>query len=189
MHTEFHSHPCVSDEDSFSKAPGLVFRHINTSPEVSALFAKLFLFQAAQGKTLVRSLRSATLHPGQMILCQAIEETPGLSQRELADRIGIKPATVAVMLQKMENSGLISRVADAIDRRISRIHITDKGKEANITANDLLGDFLTETLGRLTKERVDAFSQTLTDLHRLNEEYQRTHFREDKSDETSSEIL
>lgn len=189
MHTDFPSRSCISDKDAFAKAPGLVFKNIYTSPEVSMLFAKLFLFQGVQGKNLVRALRSETLHPGQMILCQAIEDSPGLSQRELADRIGIKPATVAIMLQKMENSGLINRKADTIDRRISRIFIADRGKEANVTASNLLGEFLSETLGKISREESDAFSKTLSQLLHLNREYQRTHLLEDKTDEASAEIL
>lgn len=189
MHPDFSSHTCASERDSLTQSPDFVFSDSNTSPEVSALFTKLFMFQAMQGKTFVRTLRSVTLHPGQMILCQSIEKSPGLSQRELADRIGIKPATVAIMLQKMENSGLISRMNDSLDRRISRIYITQQGKDANIAATSLLGSYLTETLGRLTKEQIDTFSQILTDLLSLNEEYQRTHFREEQTDETSSEIL
>lgn len=189
MHTDIHSNSCISNKEAFSKAPKIVFQNINTSPDISKLFAKQFLFQAVQGKNLVRMLRSADLHPGQMVLCQTIEDSAGLSQRELADRIGIKPATVAIMLQKMEKSSLISRRADTLDRRISRIYITDCGKEANVAANDLLGDFLNETIGKLSPEKADAFSQTLSELLHLNNEYQRIHFREDKSDEVSSEVL
>ena len=40
----------------------------------------------------------------------------------------IKPATVNVMIKRMEKSGFLRKEQDVQDLRISRIFITDKGK-------------------------------------------------------------
>ena len=42
----------------------------------------------------------------------------------------IKPPTVNVTVQRLEKAGLLYREADEKDQRISRIYLTEKGKQA-----------------------------------------------------------
>lgn len=68
------------------------------------------------------------LHPGQeSVLCHLWNED-GLTPSELAQRLGVQPATVSKMLSRMERSGLISGCRDATDGRITRLHLTDAGQ-------------------------------------------------------------
>ena len=53
----------------------------------------------------------------------------GLSQKEIAQKLGIKPPTVNVSIQRMEKGGYVYRQADLKDQRVTRIYLTDKGKE------------------------------------------------------------
>lgn len=50
----------------------------------------------------------------------------GMTQRELADKVGIETPTLAVMIDKMEKERLVIRKNDKQDRRIKRIFITSK---------------------------------------------------------------
>ena len=70
-------------------------------------------------------LREDGLSPAQVGAMKDIIRTPGLSQRELADKLHIQRATATVMLQKMEKSGYIDRRPDQDDQRISRIYPTE----------------------------------------------------------------
>lgn len=73
-----------------------------------------------------RSLfRDDGLPPAQAGAMKVIIRHPGLSQRELADKLHIQRATATVMLQKMEKAGLIRRENDREDQRISRIYPSD----------------------------------------------------------------
>lgn len=54
----------------------------------------------------------------------------GLSQREIAEKLHIKPPTVNVTVQRLEKAGFLYREADEKDQRISRIYLTEKGKQA-----------------------------------------------------------
>ena len=73
-----------------------------------------------------RSLfRDDGLPPAQAGAMKVIIRHPGLSQRELADKLHIQRATATVMLQKMEKSGYIDRRPDQEDQRISRIYPTE----------------------------------------------------------------
>ena len=73
-------------------------------------------------------LREDGMSPAQMSALRDIIKEPGMSQRELADRLHIQRATATVMLQKMEKAGYIDRRPDRSDQRISRIYPTEQGR-------------------------------------------------------------
>lgn len=78
-----------------------------------------------------RLIRDYDVYPGQPPLLLKLSDTDGLSQRELADSKGVKPATLTVMLQRMEKTGLIRRAADEKDQRVTRVYLTEKGRGAS----------------------------------------------------------
>lgn len=51
----------------------------------------------------------------------------GLSQRELADRMGVEGPTLVRHLDRLEKEGLIERRRDPVDRRVTRIAVTGAG--------------------------------------------------------------
>lgn len=51
---------------------------------------------------------------------------PGLTQKEIADKIGIESATLVPVIDKMEDEGLLKRKSDLADRRVNRIFLTPK---------------------------------------------------------------
>lgn len=51
---------------------------------------------------------------------------PGLTQKELADRVGIEGATLVPIIDRMEKEGLLKRRPDSEDRRANRIYLTSK---------------------------------------------------------------
>lgn len=52
----------------------------------------------------------------------------GVTQLELARLTHLKPPTISVSLQKMENEGLVSRNADSDDLRKTIVTLTEKGR-------------------------------------------------------------
>jgi DNA-binding MarR family transcriptional regulator len=68
------------------------------------------------------------VYPGQPPVLFLLNEKDGLSQKEMADNMKIKPATLTVMLRRMENSQLVERRQDPIDQRVSRVYITEEGR-------------------------------------------------------------
>ena len=53
----------------------------------------------------------------------------GVTQLELSRLTGLKPPTVSVSLQKMENDGLVARIDDKDDLRKTIVTLTDKGRD------------------------------------------------------------
>lgn len=78
------------------------------------------------------------VYPGQPILLMRLTENDGMIQKELARKIGVKPATLTVMINRMAKSGLVERKADERDQRISRVYLTDKGRMATTHVKEVL---------------------------------------------------
>ncbi len=73
-------------------------------------------------------LNGLGLHPGQPPILWHLFKEEGLSQKELAKRVKVKPPTVNVSLQRLEKSDYICRRQDEKDQRVSRIYLTEKGR-------------------------------------------------------------
>ena len=51
---------------------------------------------------------------------------PGMTQKEIADKMGIEGATLVPVIDKMEKEGLLKRKQGSSDRRVNRIYLTSK---------------------------------------------------------------
>ncbi|MDP3970295.1 MAG: MarR family transcriptional regulator [bacterium] len=71
-----------------------------------------------------------------------IEQYPGLTVSELAERFMMSSASITQYLNRLTQNKLINKKVDAKDRRISRIYISAKGKKEIIK---IRGSFLSKT--------------------------------------------
>ena len=99
------------------------------------------------------------IYPGQIPVLGLLSYRDGLSQREIAEKLHIKPPTGNVTVQRLEKAGFLYRKADEKDQRISRIYLTEKGKQTKesgmkkVQDNEkiLLDGFSEEDLGLLRR--------------------------------------
>src|SRR5258708_34170221 len=73
-------------------------------------------------------LAKHNLYVGQEMLLKCLWNQDGLSQKEIADLMGIQPATATRMVIRMERSGLVERRTDPEDQRVSQVYLTDFGR-------------------------------------------------------------
>lgn len=73
-------------------------------------------------------LEKVGVYPGQPPLLLTLGRTNGQSQRELAEKLHIKAATITVMVKRMEAAGLVERRPDPDDQRVSRVYLTEQGR-------------------------------------------------------------
>ena len=97
-------------------------------------------------------LEKIGLYPGQHPLLFSLAEKGGQSQKELADKLHIKAATMTVMLNRLEKSELLKRCLDNEDRRVSRVFLTEKGKKASLEIKTGLKRIEEECFGSFTAE-------------------------------------
>lgn len=69
------------------------------------------------------------IHPGQLAFVKAISEHEGISQRELAEGLHVKAPTVAVAVRRLEKAEIICRRPGPKDQRISRLYLSERGRE------------------------------------------------------------
>ncbi len=96
-----------------------------------------FMLRRCIGKKL-RTLDDE-IYRSQHCLLMNLGANPNCSQSELAAKLEISPAAVAVSLNKLEKGGYIARRTDADDHRSNRVSITDRGNQV-ISKSMLLFD-------------------------------------------------
>lgn len=74
-------------------------------------------------------LEEVGLYPGQPRVLQALWVEDGLSQKEIGKQLNIKPSTVTVMINRMEKAGLVKRIQDKEDLRVSKVYLEQKGMD------------------------------------------------------------
>jgi DNA-binding MarR family transcriptional regulator len=67
--------------------------------------------------------------PEQGMVLNAVEDSEGISQSEIAERTMKDKPTITRILDILEKKKLITRHSDAADRRIFKIYLTDTGRE------------------------------------------------------------
>ncbi|MDH7794964.1 MULTISPECIES: MarR family transcriptional regulator [unclassified Beijerinckia] len=104
--------------------------------------------------------RSLTKHYNQTLMLHGISvgvfpflrslwEKDGVTQRQLADRIGVTGSTTVVALRQLEQAGYIQRSVDEKDARKVLVTLTDSGRslhalvipEISVVTNTSMSDF------------------------------------------------
>jgi DNA-binding MarR family transcriptional regulator len=75
-----------------------------------------------------RRMRKLGLTRAQWLALTRLHRRPGASQQELADMMEIEKAPAGRILDRLQDKGWIERRADATDRRINRIYLTERGE-------------------------------------------------------------
>lgn len=78
-----------------------------------------------------RRLESLGLYRGQHRLISILGETDGLTHSELSSLMNVSNATISKMVQRMEQTGFVERRTDEKDQRISRVFLTEKGRQVD----------------------------------------------------------
>jgi MarR family transcriptional regulator for hemolysin len=75
-----------------------------------------------------RRMRKLGLTRAQWLALTRLHRRPGASQQELAGMMEIEKAPAGRIIDRLQDKGWIERRADAADRRINRIYLTDRGE-------------------------------------------------------------
>src|SRR5205823_1252575 len=81
-------------------------------------------------------LSKHNLYVGQEMLLKCLWNQDGLSQKEIADLMGIQAATATRMVIRMERSGLVVRQTELEDQRVSHVYLTELGRSLQSAVED-----------------------------------------------------
>jgi MarR family transcriptional regulator for hemolysin len=86
------------------------------------------------------------------------------NQRELAEAVGVREATLTHHLNAMETNGLLIRRRDRVNRRIHVIELTPAGEAAFLRLREAAIAFDRRLRNRLTREQLDELEGLLNRL-------------------------
>lgn len=98
-----------------------------------------------------------------------INEERGTAATKIAPLLGMEPRSLTRLLKTMEEEKLISRKADATDKRSVRIHLTHKGIESKHIAMEQVGKFDDEVKRTISPTRLNTFFEVLETIYEIAE--------------------
>lgn len=103
--------------------------------ELLNLFTDITRLQMSSAE---RSLNRMDLQVGQGAVISTLGKHGEMPQNRIAKIRKVSPATISVMIRRMEANGLVQRRSDESDAKINLISLTPKGEEAYA---DMQADF------------------------------------------------
>ena len=89
---------------------------------------------------------------GQGKILSILRRENGIGQKELAERLQIRPASLSELLDKMQKSGWIQRQVNERDRRKINIFLTDSGQIVSEQMIEARRDMANGVFGVLSQE-------------------------------------
>ena len=108
-----------------------------------------------------RRVRALGLTRPQWLALVRLKRRPGCSQSELADMMEIEKAPLGRIVDRLTEKGWIERRADAQDRRINRIYLTDRGERVYAAISPISVSTVEDALVELSAQDREHLSRLL----------------------------
>ncbi len=110
------------------------------------------------------------LYHGQPSVLNALWTQEGMTQSELSGELHRSPSTITKTVQRMERAGFVERRDDPEDERISRVYLTDSGRNVRSAVEEIWHSFATQAFEAFTEQAVEQFYILLQRLYHNIEE-------------------
>ena len=114
-------------------------------------------------------LRRSGLSGPQVWALTLLEAHPGLSARELAQRMFVHPSTVTGIIKRLVAKGAVARTVNRADRRGVQLHVTSLGRRILARTPPPVQLGLTRALGALPPRRLRDLRSSLARIARETE--------------------
>lgn len=133
------------------------------TPDECVIFLLAKAYQRAHG-ILKAQLKDFGLTTLQQLILAVVEREEGLSAGEIGARLTLDSATVSGTLERMAESGWITKEPDADDRRVVRVRLTAKARELAAGLHQAREQANQEVVGGLSLEEKVLLKRLLRDL-------------------------
>jgi DNA-binding MarR family transcriptional regulator len=103
--------------------------------------------------TLARNMTHLEIKPPHLDILINLYRREGISQQELARKLLVGRSNMSMLLPQLEKRGLIERRADARDKRVLRLHLTDEGKAVTEQAMKVQTALIDTVMATSSEER------------------------------------
>jgi MarR family transcriptional regulator, transcriptional regulator for hemolysin len=90
-----------------------------------------------------------------------LSRQPGMRQIELADMLDIEPITLSRIADRLEEAGLVERIADPADRRAWRLHVTARAQPIIEKLKALADQLFAETFAGIESHEIETTRDVL----------------------------
>lgn len=136
---------------------------------IYGLFKELIREHFIRREKLLSDLK---LFRGQAPVLLILSEKEGLTQKEIAESLKIKPSTVTLIIRRMKKRGLIWTAKDNQDKRFTKIYLSEEGKKIICRLKKVFKQLETEMFRDFTKEDLekleDYFKKIISNLREVN---------------------
>lgn len=137
--------------------------------EEQELYIELKKMMRTQFSITKKVLEDYGLYVGQPQLLFILLKEEGLRQKDIAEKLDVKAATVNVTAKRLEKSGFIEKRNDIINKRISRLYLTDKGRETCMSVKEVMNDINNDLFSVLSDEEKQSFKNIVMKINNNRE--------------------
>lgn len=111
-----------------------------------------------------RRVSEVGLTPPQVAVLRVVGQNPGLSQRDLADRLGNAPSRVVQLVDELEERGIITRTRSTTDRRNYELTISETAPPEVARVREIVRDHDAALVASLTRDEIAELRRLLEKL-------------------------
>jgi DNA-binding MarR family transcriptional regulator len=100
----------------------------------------------------------------QYFVLRELWQEEGLTQREVANRVGVLEPTMVTTLDALERSGMILRVRSTTDRRKTHVQLTSAGRTMRNMLHGYASDVLDRALHGISDDEVMSLRRVLRQI-------------------------
>jgi MarR family transcriptional regulator for hemolysin len=93
-----------------------------------------------------------------------------MSQRSLAEAVGVEDTTIVSMVDRLERGGFVARVASPVDRRVKLVRLTEAGSILYDEVRKVSASVRTGLLGSIDQKQLASVTELLETLVKRTEE-------------------
>ena len=106
-------------------------------------------------------LSAINLSPAHAGILRVVHTSGGMSQQALAEHLHILPSRLVVLIDELEERGIVERRADPADRRSYALHLTNKGRDTMKAIGRVARDHQETLLVSLSTQERDLLASLL----------------------------
>lgn len=93
----------------------------------------------------------------------------GTPSTKLGPKMGMEPTSLTRILKSMEEMDLISRKPDKLDKRVVKVHLTNKGKKTRDLSKDVVIRFNEKIRKAIPEKKLKNFFDVMQEINELLE--------------------
>jgi DNA-binding MarR family transcriptional regulator len=101
-----------------------------------------------------------------------IDSKNGTPVTRIGPLLGLEPRSLSRMIKSLEEKGLIVRKADANDKRVVKIFLTELGKEKKEISKRTVKKFNQAVKQKVSEKKLDVFFEVIHDINQIIEKNQ-----------------